>query len=239
MDANQVDKTVLIQPICYRFDNSYVRDTIARHPKRFAGVARIDPEDDNALHHLEELTNQGFVGVRFGPVEEKWWKAPRMLSILQKAADLKIPVLLFLGKDGGKSIPWIEPVLRQVPDVLVVIDHMADVSISDTTQVEALLALAALPKVYIKISHTWALSNQGYPWSDAQGLVEKVVSVFGAKRCMFATDWPVCMMPSWPGGDTNYAETVKLAKDEYKNILSPEDLQLVLGGTAASIWFKG
>jgi len=238
MDAHNVDKTVIIQPICYRYDNSYLRDTIAKYPDRFAAVARVDPEDDNAVHTLQELTKQGFVGVRFGPVDQKWWSTPGMLRILQKAAELNVPVLLFLGKDGGKSIPWIEAVLRQVPELLVVIDHMADVSLSDSAQIESLLALAALPKVHVKISHTWALSEQGYPWSDAQTLVKKVVVAFGAKRCMFASDWPVCMMPAWPGGDTNYADTVKLAKDEYKQFLSSEDLKLVLGGTAASIWFE-
>ena len=33
---------------------------------------------------------------------------------------------------------------------------------------------------------------------QAQELVKRVVSAFGASRCMFATDWPVCMMPTWP-----------------------------------------
>ena len=127
--------------------------------------------------------------------------------------------------------------MRQVPDLLVVIDHMADVPPSDEAQIENLLGLAALPKVHVKISHTWALSTQEYPWSDAQQLVRKVVQAFGAERCMFASDWPVCMMPSWPGGNTSYADTVKLATAEYAKFLSEDDLSRILGGTAASIWF--
>jgi hypothetical protein len=46
------------------------------------------------------------------------------LRLLQKACDLKVPVLLFLGRDGGKKLSWIKPVLEKVPDLLVVIDHM-------------------------------------------------------------------------------------------------------------------
>jgi hypothetical protein len=79
MDANSVDKTVIVQPICYRYDNSYVQDTIAKWPERFAGVARVDPEDRESPEALEKLTAAGFVGVRFGPVEEEWWTAPAMV----------------------------------------------------------------------------------------------------------------------------------------------------------------
>ena len=46
------------------------------------------------------------------------------LRLLQKASDLKVPVLLFLGRDGGKKLAWIKPVLEKLPDLLVVIDHM-------------------------------------------------------------------------------------------------------------------
>eukprot|EP00802_Teleaulax_amphioxeia_P018272 Tamp_18463.p1 GENE.Tamp_18463~~Tamp_18463.p1 ORF type:complete len:298 (-),score=75.18 Tamp_18463:429-1265(-) len=237
MDASGVDKAVLVQPICYRYDNSYVGACIKKWPSRFAAVARVDPEDEDARKQLAQLTAQGFVGVRFGPVEQHWWESPNMLRILQQAEEEQVPVLLFLGKDGGKAIPWIEPVLRKVPKLSVVIDHMADVSPADPVQIDNLLGLAALAKVYVKLSHTWALSTQEYPWTDAQELVQKVVAAFGANRCMVATDWPVCMMPSWPGGNTSHGAAVKLAREEYAKFLSEPELAAVLSGTAASIWF--
>jgi len=186
MDSNGVDKSVIVQPICYLYDNSYVGACIKTWPSRFAAVARVDPEDVNAPAHLAQLTAEGFVGVRFGPVNQTWWNAPNMLRILEKAQGLQVPVLLFLGKDGGKSIPWIEPVLRKVPDLIVVIDHMADVSPSDQAQVDNLLRLAALPQVYVKISHTWALSTEAYPWMDAQHLVKTVIAKFGANVRFFS-----------------------------------------------------
>jgi predicted TIM-barrel fold metal-dependent hydrolase len=170
MDANQVDKTVLIQPICYRYDNSFVKDTMRKYPDRFAAVARVDPEDVHATAQLEDLMAVGFKGVRFGPVEKSWWNSENMSSVLRKAEELEVPVLLFLGKDGGRSIPWIKPVLLKFPNLLVVIDHMADVPPTDPQQIDELLALASLPKIYVKLSHTWALSQQGYPWRDAQVL---------------------------------------------------------------------
>jgi hypothetical protein len=33
--------SVIVQPICYRYDNTYVSHTLAKFPDRFAGVARV------------------------------------------------------------------------------------------------------------------------------------------------------------------------------------------------------
>jgi len=150
---------------------------------------------------------EGAVGVRFGPVQQAWWEAPLMGDILEKAASLDVPVLLFLGKDGGRAIEWVAPVLRNHPNTKVVIDHMADVPPTDEEQIAALLGLKTLPNLYVKISHTWAISAEGaYPWSDGVGLARRVVTAFGAERAMFASDWPVCTRPAWPGGGAAYEQ---------------------------------
>ncbi|EKX47082.1 hypothetical protein GUITHDRAFT_106995 [Guillardia theta CCMP2712] len=234
MDANGVDKTVLVQPICYLWDNSYVRDCMRRFPGRFAAVARVNPEDDASVEKLEELSKEGFIGVRFGPLDRGWWESERMRNILKKAEELKFPVLLFLGKDGGKSLQWVAPRIKEFPNVKFIVDHMADVPPSDDQQIDELLSLASSPNVLVKISHVWAISTGQYPWSDA--IRDEVVRRFGPDRCMFASDWPVCKMPTWPGGNTSYDMTVKLAKEEYK-FLTEDELAWILGGTASSIWF--
>lgn len=44
MQVNGVARTVLIQVIHYRFDNSYVASVLKRYPGIFAGVCRVDVE---------------------------------------------------------------------------------------------------------------------------------------------------------------------------------------------------
>jgi len=237
MDKNGVDKTVIVQPICYKWDNSFVLDTIKKWPDRFAAVARVDPEDLNGVQRIEELTGQGFVGVRFGPVQQEWWETPLMLDMLEKAAELRVPVLLFLGKDGPSTFPWLLPVLDKVPQLQVVIDHMADTDPRDPKQVEALLELASRPNIYIKVSHVWALSQEEYPWADSMAMAKQVISKFGAGRVMMALDWPVCQMPAWPGGNTDYDTTIKLFTTEF-GFLSAEERAGLLGATAEGIWWK-
>src|SRR5579875_268115 len=45
MRANGVLRTVLIQIIHYRWDNSYLLSVLKRYPGTFQGVCRVNPED--------------------------------------------------------------------------------------------------------------------------------------------------------------------------------------------------
>src|SRR5258707_14827166 len=45
MQANGVDRTVLIQVIHYRWDNSYLANVLKRYPRQLKAVCRVDPED--------------------------------------------------------------------------------------------------------------------------------------------------------------------------------------------------
>ena len=43
MDEAGIERSVLVQAsTCYGHDNSYVADTVAAHPQRFAGVFSVD-----------------------------------------------------------------------------------------------------------------------------------------------------------------------------------------------------
>src|SRR5215468_7108687 len=64
MKANGVERTVIIQVIHYRYDNSYLASVLKRYPGTFQGVCRVDPLDPAAPDHLSALSAQGFRGVR-------------------------------------------------------------------------------------------------------------------------------------------------------------------------------
>src|SRR5260370_21810067 len=69
MKANGVAKTVIIQVIHYRWDNSYLADVLKRYPTTFKGVARVNPESPDAPADLSPLVSeQNFRGVRIMPV---------------------------------------------------------------------------------------------------------------------------------------------------------------------------
>src|SRR5450755_2998168 len=63
MRANGVSKTVIIQVIHYRYDNSYLAAVLKQYPEYFQGVCRVDPVDPASPDHLSSLTEQGFRGL--------------------------------------------------------------------------------------------------------------------------------------------------------------------------------
>ncbi len=230
MEANGVEKTVLIQSIHYRWDNSFVAHVQKSYPNKFMGVCRVNPEDQGAPDHLSFWTEEhGFKGVRLSPSIEPsgdWFDGPLMAPLFARSEALKIPMLILT---GPKRLPRLAQLIEQFPELDVVIDHMADCSPNDSEQVQALLNLARYPRVYVKISHTWGISNEVYPWKDTHGLVRQVYEVFGARRIMWDTDWPVCLHKA------TYGQTLTVVRDEM-NFFSSEDLEWVLGKTALRLW---
>ena len=230
MSANGIEGTVLVQVIYYRWDNTYTAKALRDYPDKFMGVCRVNPEDPAAPDRLTYWTQEhGFHGVRISPAPGPpgdWFEGPLMDPLFERATSLGVP-LLVLTKPS--RLPRLSQLLDRHQELDVVIDHMADASPGDETQVTQLLDLTRHPRVYVKISHTWSISKKGYPWRDTHGMVKRVYEAFGAQRIMWATDWPVCLR------STTYPRTLSLVRDEM-GFIAPEDLEWVLGKTALRLW---
>jgi predicted TIM-barrel fold metal-dependent hydrolase len=121
------------------------------------------------------------------------------------------------------------PLIEQCPDLDVVIDHLADCPIDRPQELDKLIALARFPRVFVKISHTWSISRQPYPWLDAQEYVKRLYAVYGPQRLMWGTDWPV--HERW----TTYAKTLSVVRDDMK-FLNEEDKSWILSKTIERVW---
>src|SRR5665213_1014300 len=222
MKANDVSKTVIIQVIHYKWDNSYLADVLKRYPRTFRGVCRVNPEDPAAPDHLSRLTEeQGFHGVRLSPSanpDGDWIKGPLMPPLWKRCVQLKVPmtVLLPVGR-----IPDIVPLIEANPDLTVVIDHQADSPLGQPEKLDLLLALQRYPRVFVKISHMWSLSKQPYPYADAQVQVKRLCDKFGAHRLMWGTDWPISLK------QLPYDKAVELFRDHI-DFFTPEAREWIL-----------
>ncbi|MGI8988972.1 MAG: amidohydrolase family protein [Bryobacteraceae bacterium] len=229
MKANGVERTVIIQVIHYRYDNSYLAGVLKQYPKYFRGVARVNPEDPAAPDRLSALTERGFQGVRISPAAGPagdWIKGPLMEPLWKRCQDLKVPMTLLA---PVSRMPDIQPLIERHADLTVVIDHMADCPLGQPDELKKLTALARYPKVFVKISHMWALSRQPYPYRDSEELVHKLYDEFGPKRLMWGTDWPLVEKYC------TYAQTVALYRDGLK-FLNAGDRQWILSGTVQRVW---
>jgi L-fuconolactonase len=229
MRANGVSKTVIIQVIHYRYDNSYLAAVLKQYPQSFQGVARVDPLDAAAPDHLERLVEQGFKGVRLSPAANAsgdWIRGPLMPPLWKRCQDLNVPMTLLA---PITRIPEVEPLIAQFPELTVVIDHMADCPVDQPAELDKLLALRRYPKVFVKISHTWSLSRQPYPYLDAQEHVKRLHAAFGPQRLMWATDWPIVEQHA------TYAQALSVVRDDMK-FLNAEDKRWMLSATIERVW---
>lgn len=229
MKANGVERTVLVQYIGYRWDNRYVADTLKRYPQYFQGVARVNPLDREAPDHLSRLTEQGFRGVRLSPGADArgdWIRGDLMPPLWNRAELLQVPMQILA---PITRMPDISRLTERYPSLTVVIDHMADCPVDQPRELEKLIALAAYPKVFVKISHTWSISKQPYPYLDAQEYVKRLYSAFGPKRLMWGTDWPVVEERA------TYRQALTVVRDDMK-FLNEEDKSWILSRTVERVW---
>jgi predicted TIM-barrel fold metal-dependent hydrolase len=230
MKANGVEKTVIIQVIHYRYDNSYLAGVLKRYPGTFLGVARVDPLDPAAPDHLSHLTEQGFRGVRLSPAGNAtgdWFHGPLMPPLWKRCEELKVPMTVLA---PITRMPEVGVLLEKLPDLTVVIDHMADCPIDRPAELEKLIALKRYPKVFVKISHTWSISKQAYPWLDAQQYVKRLYDGFGPQRLMWATDWPII-----ENSKATYDQALKSVRDEME-FLNADDKSWILSKTIEKVW---
>src|ERR1017187_2825670 len=191
MKENGVSKTVIIQVIHYRYDNRFLAHVLKQYPQTFQGVCRVDPLDPAAPDHLSQLTEQGFRGVRLSPgagASGDWIAGPLIPPLWTRCAELKGPMTV---RAPVGRMPQVAQLMEKLPDLTLVIDHMADCPVDQPRELKKLIALERFPNVFVKISHTWSLSRQPYPWLDSQELVKRLHESFGPRRLMWGTDWAI------------------------------------------------
>jgi L-fuconolactonase len=231
MAANDVARTVLIQVIHYKWDNSYLADVLRRAGREFRGkfhaVCRVDPESPSAPEDLSRLTEQGFHGVRLSPAagaDGDWIRGPRMPRLWHRCASLRVPMTILAPVTRMADLV---PLIEKNPELDVVIDHMAD---AQPAQLEKLLALARFPRVFVKISHVWTLSKLPYPYADAIDQLKRLRDGFGAGRLMWGTDWPVSL------NKVSYEQAVRMYRDYLLWWMTEEEQVQVLSGTVQKVW---
>ena len=232
MDAAGVTHAVLVQPSSYGWDNSYLLDVLAAHADRFVGIVLVDPTSPDAARELERLARRrGVRGVRFHLLRSEHAAAfaPVATDVCAAAAASGLVITVQARPD---HLPAVARMAETVPDATIVVDHLglvaAPVDRRDP-RVGALLALAALPHVSVKLSGLEVLSREAYPFRDCWELADLVVGAFGASRTMWASNFPhVTARCSF--GEASAIPDLCLARR------SQADRDRVRIGTAASIW---
>jgi predicted TIM-barrel fold metal-dependent hydrolase len=229
-----VSRIVLIQMSFYKYDNSYMLDTMAAHPGIFGGVAVIDDEGPDVMRTMKSLLARGVRGFRLntGADHAASWAGSEGIKTMWKTGAETGQAMCCLA--NPEALPAIGAMCRAFPETPVVIDHFARIGAKgtiDETDLENLLRLAEHPTVYVKTSAFYALGKKAAPYEDLAPMIRRLRDAYGAGRLMWATDCPYQVQK----GHT-YAESIALVRDRL-DFLSAEDKASMLRGTAEKVFY--
>ena len=231
-----VGRINLIQMSFYGFDNSYMLDMIAKYPKVFVGTAVIDPRGTDPAGEMGALAKRGVRAFRILPKQsdqpiEKWLRPEGFKKMFAAGARNKQAIACLIGPD---ALPEIDRMCGEYPDTPVIIDHLARIGADGVIRdadVDRLCALAKHKNVMVKVGAFYALGKKQAPYTDLAPMIKKVVTAFGAKRCMWESDCPFQVQ-----GEHTYQASIDLVRTRL-DFLSDDDKDWLLRKTAENFFF--
>jgi predicted TIM-barrel fold metal-dependent hydrolase len=224
MDTNGVQRTVCVPPTWEGFSNEESLRAARLHPDRFAIMGRIAIDKPESRALLPTWKNQpGMLGIRMtfhqgrGPL----WLEDGTADWLWDAAErYDVPVMAF----APQAVPKFGEIAERHPGLRLIVDHMG---LSSALRgkpldgaVDALLKLARLKNVAVKVSALPCYVDEPYPFPTLHPLIRRVVDAFGPQRCFWGTDLSHLTCP--------YKECLRLFTEELK-FLSATDQEWILG----------
>jgi len=193
LDSHHVRHALLVQPSGYGTDNAAMLDAIASYPRRFKGIAVLDPRTPERA--LEGLARQGVVGVRFNlPTYERDAltrpEAPTFLA--------RLKALGWYAQVFADDAQWAEaaPILRK-SGVKVLVDHfgLRDTAGGfDQPGFQAVLRLGRGGNAAVKLSAPFRISRESSTYDDLAPFARAVIEAFSVENCVWGSDWPFINM---------------------------------------------
>jgi L-fuconolactonase len=193
LNASGVDATVLVESVDTPEENDRLVAYAAAFPQ-VAGIVGWLPLADSAMARAElaRVDRARWCGVRCLVAREPLdWLDPGLMATLA-ATDLAWDVVPVT----DAQVEAVVELARQVPELRIVVDHLARPPL-ETGDLDGwavrLDALAASPNVALKLSIGVDLLASWQRW-DAAAIapaVARAVAAFGPERLMLASNWPV------------------------------------------------
>lgn len=240
MDANGVDKAVLTQ-VLGQFDNSYQDDCVARHPGRLASVGAIDAGRDDAADQVRHWAERGMAGLRLRP--EVRSPGGDASAVWRVAAECELAISC-----GGAAAQFLTAdfaaLAAEFPQMPLVLEQLGGWTRPDcdrdTATWQAILALARLPNVALKIPTLGQIAPRqigkplpatGPVLDGGQGIIlMEALSAFGADRLLWGSDYPVV------SSREGYANALNWTRELFAHRPDAE-VQAIFGGNAQRIFF--
>jgi len=248
MEANGIDKTVLL-PMDYwiLFGEPKVAleaqlkaysDLQRKYPDKIIAFATVDPRRPDAVDQLDRAISEwGLKGLNLYPQTGFYVNEPATYRILEKAAELQLPVTCHTGQLGAAPLRGkygdpihLDDLVQDFPDLKITAGHMA------FGWHEQLFYLAGLK---------YNLATDVSAWQDVARanfrkfceVLRQALDRLGPDRVLFGTDNPfVAALMS----TKDYAELIRgLPQNAPEGILFTDaEVTAILGENAAKLYLK-
>ena len=199
LTRNRFEGSVLVQANTLLEETHWLVDLANANEFIRAVVGWVDLTDPLLGSVLDELQkNPKFKGVRH-PVhdeaDERWLIRADVLAGLAELARRGLTYDLLL---RPRHLPMVPMIAERVPDLRMVIDHIAKPFIAAQVLepwARDIEAASKLPQVYCKLSGMITEADpKSWTADHLRPYVNHVMQIFGPDRLMFGSDWPVCML---------------------------------------------
>jgi L-fuconolactonase len=225
---------VVVQSDQSEDENEFQLNNAAQHDFIKGVVGWVDLRSNSVEERLEYYSQfkkmKGFRHVLQGEKDRAFMLQPAFMKGigLLKEYNFTYDILIF-----PDQLKHTLDFVKTFPDQPFVIDHIAKPYIKDKKTDEwkkDMKAIAQYKNVYCKISGMvteadWKQWNK----EDFTPYLEIITEVFGTKRIMFGSDWPVCLVAA------SYEKVVEIVKDHFSSF-SKDEQDLFFGGNAIKFY---
>ncbi len=203
LSRSGVDRTVLVQTISSVDETREFLATAEATDFLSGVVGWVDLTDPNVGETIAQLragTGGSFlVGIRHQVDDEadpNWLLRDDVRRGIRAVGDAGLAYDLLV---KTRELPAALGLVQEFPEMRFVLDHMAKPRISagrtDSEWAAALVPLARCENVHCKLSGLVTEANWT-TWTndDVATYVRRALEWFGPQRCMFGSDWPVCLL---------------------------------------------
>ncbi|MFV0359980.1 amidohydrolase family protein [Tropicimonas sp.] len=222
-----------VDDVHYPAEARWIRSLMDREPRLLGQIASCRPETDRGFDAwIEEADDLNIVGYRriLHVVDDALSQSETFRANLHRiGAAGRVFDMCFL----ARQLPVALELALACPDVSLVLDHCGVPDIAggglDPWRAD-MTALASLPNVTCKLSGIMAYCTPGQANEAAlRPFFDHVLGVFGPKRMLWGSDWPVVNMadglPDWLD-----------MTDTLLSGLSPAEAAEIASGTAARVY---
>ena len=183
-------------PGLMRMHNDYMAEAIGKHPDRLKAFVSVNPKFGwPALSEIERCAAMGFSGVgELGPGGCSYdFEDPDFLAVLEMAETLNLPVCIHCGENigpeyRGKDVTPLTPlaeVIRSHPDLKLILAHLGG----------GLIFFENLRRYHGHFGNV-RYDTAANPLLYNIGILKAAVSMAGADRVLFGSDFPLLLYPS-------------------------------------------